>query len=250
MKKIVLLVCAILVITAVAADFYGQSRSQPIARPVNIKLQASAPEYQWDTLPDTGQETYWPAVSEYMKSLPPDSSVLDLGCGNGSFVARFRNRGWKLTGVDFSKSGLAAARATWPDIRFELADATEDLSAIGYGSFDAVIATEVIEHVYLPRKFTGNCYRLLKPGGILVMSTPYTGYLKNLAVALLNRSDRYWDPLWDYGHIKFWSVATLSALLFESGFEQLEWRGMGKFPHLWKTMVFRARVPQANVRGS
>ena len=182
--RIALLVCGFAIAGVIAADFYYYRRSRPIDRPPGIKPAMSAAEYSYvDAAPLGWQEAYWPAVEEYLKPLPPHSSVIDLGCGNGSFLARLRGRGWKLTGVDLSKSGIQLARAQWPDIRFEIADVTGDLSSLGYRTFDAVISTEVIEHIYLPRKFTANCLKLLRPGRMLVISTPYNGYAKNLGVA-------------------------------------------------------------------
>jgi 2-polyprenyl-6-hydroxyphenyl methylase/3-demethylubiquinone-9 3-methyltransferase len=73
-----------------------------------------------------------------------------------------------------------------------------------------VISLEVVEHVYAPRSFAATIFDLLEPGGIAVLSTPYHGYLKNLAIAALNGFDKHVNPLWDYGHIKFWSQRTLS----------------------------------------
>ena len=124
-----------------------------------------------------------------------------------------------------------------------MGDATEDLSRLGYGTYDVVLSTETIEHIFLPRKYIENCFRLLKPGGIVVMSTPYHGYIKNLGSSILGTWDSHWNPLWDFGHIKFWSPATLSELLYESGFDQVEWRGTGRFPHAWKNMILMAVKP-------
>jgi 2-polyprenyl-6-hydroxyphenyl methylase/3-demethylubiquinone-9 3-methyltransferase len=251
-RKVVLVlsVFVLIVMTVIIVDFRLESGSQPIARPDIVKTRASAQEYAYTSESFdypwalARHSTVLPKVEEYLKPLPPNATVIDLGCGNGSFLANFRGRGWKLVGIDFSESGIQLAQTRFPDIRFEVADATEDLSSLGYGSFDAVISTEVIEHIFLPRKYATNCFRLLRPGGMVVMSTPYHGYLKNVGLALLGKFDERWDPLWDFGHIKFWSVKTLSHLLFEAGFDQVEWQGAGRFPHLWKGMVMRARVPQ------
>ncbi|HYM10622.1 MAG TPA: class I SAM-dependent methyltransferase [Bryobacterales bacterium] len=182
-------------------------------------------------------------VVAYLRNLSRGASLLDLGCGNGTMLASFRDRGWQLTGADVSSSGIQLARRTWPGIHFERLDATGDVSMLGLGQYDAIISTEVIEHVFLPHEFVKNCYRLLKPGGILILSTPYHGYLKNLVIALTGGFDRHWNPLFDYGHIKFWSVSTLSHLLYEAGFDNLEWRGAGRMPHLWKSFVIKATKP-------
>jgi 2-polyprenyl-3-methyl-5-hydroxy-6-metoxy-1,4-benzoquinol methylase len=204
----------------------------------------SSAEYLWENAsPTSDHARLFSVVDDYLKGLPAGALVADLGCGNGAFLSRLRGRGWTLAGIDLSTSGIAIARRQWPDIRFEVADATADLAFLGYGTFDAVISTDVVEHVFLPRLFAANCFRLLKPGGTIVISTPYHGYAKNLCIALTNEWDRHHDPLWDYGHIKFWSVPTLSELLFESGFQDLEWRGVGRFPLFWNEMVIRASVP-------
>jgi SAM-dependent methyltransferase len=220
-----------------------EAGSHKISRSRETHFKRSSAEYLWENAsPTSDHAMLFSGVDGYLKGLPAGASVADLGCGNGSFLSRFRGRGWTLVGIDLSTSGIAIARRQWPDIRFEVADATADLASLGYGTFDAVISTDVVEHVFLPRLFAANCFRLLKPGGTIVISTPYHGYGKNLGIALANEWDRHHDPLWDYGHIKFWSVPTLSELLFESGFQDLEWRGVGRFPFFWNEMVIRARV--------
>ncbi len=55
--------------------------------------------------------------------------------------------------------------------------------------------------------------------------------------------DRHFTALWDGGHIKFWSRRTLSALLQEAGFELVAFRGAGRWPWLWKSMLIAARKP-------
>jgi 2-polyprenyl-6-hydroxyphenyl methylase/3-demethylubiquinone-9 3-methyltransferase len=121
-------------------------------------------------------------------------------------------------------------------------DATADVSSLGLQRYDGIISTEVVEHICLPRKYIRNCRLLLKPGGTLVLSTPYHGYIKNLLIALLNGSDQHWESLTDYGHVKFWSVDSIAALLHEAGFDKLEWQGAGRGPYLWKSMIIRAQV--------
>jgi hypothetical protein len=82
---------------------------------------------------------------------------------------------------------------------------------------------------------------VLKPGGHLILSTPYNGYMKNLAISVLNGWDRHINPLWDGGHIKFWSKATLSTLLQEEGFTVERFLGAGRLPWFWKSMILMAK---------
>ena len=53
-----------------------------------------------------------------------------------------------------------------------------------------------------------------------MVTTPYNGYLKNVALAVSGSMDRHWTVLWDGGHIKFWSQKTLAALLLEHGADE------------------------------
>lgn len=103
-----------------------------------------------------------------------------------------------------------------------------------------VISTEVVEHVFLPRMFARNCHTLLKSEGTLIISTPYHGYLKNLALAAGGKMDVHFTALWDFGHIKFWSRKTLTHLLEEVGFSVREFDGVGRMPFLWKSMILVA----------
>ena len=75
------------------------------------------------------------------------------------------------------------------------------------------------------------------------LSTPYHGYLKNLALAVSGKMDSHFTALWDGGHIKFWSMATLATLLRETGFVDLEFRRVGRIPWLAKSMTVTARRP-------
>lgn len=116
--------------------------------------------------------------------------VADLGCGNGSMLAQFRDYGWELQGLDMSQSGLTEASKENPHIHFRGADLTTDLSSHPLaGSRDVLISTEVVEHVFLPRIYARNRQALLKPSGFLIISTPYHGYLKNLALGLTGKMD-------------------------------------------------------------
>jgi 2-polyprenyl-6-hydroxyphenyl methylase/3-demethylubiquinone-9 3-methyltransferase len=107
-----------------------------------------------------------------------------------------------------------------------------------------VLSLEVIEHVYAPRQFAKRIYDLLEPGGVAIISTPYNGYLKNLAIALLGETDRHYTVLWDNGHIKFWSVKTLGRLLAEAGFQDIKFLRVGRIPALAKSMIATARKPK------
>lgn len=203
-------------------------------------------DYGWETAEPEGAAPYVNRAIDRLIDPPPGSRVLDVGCGNGFLAARYADRGCSVVGIDLSESGIAIARRQSPQARFEVAAADDRLlERLGEQPFDYVISTEVIEHLYAPDTFVRGIYRALHAGGTAVISTPYHGYGKNLALALTDCFDGHWHPARRGGHIKFWSRKSLIRLLREAGFERCEFRGAGRTPYLWKSMVIAARRPDA-----
>lgn len=171
-----------------------------------------------------------------------DKKVFEIGCGNGSVAAVLASHGWTVSGIDPSKQGIEHARANYPGLDLHIGSAYDDLSE-KYGRFPVVVSLEVVEHVYNPRKYAATLFSLLEPGGTAVISTPYHGYWKNLVMALSGKMDAHFTALWDHGHIKFWSIETLSILLSEAGFVDIRFDRVGRVPALAKSMIAIARKP-------
>ena len=194
-----------------------------------------------DAAPTYPHHYLLPIIERLVRDVPAGATVVDLGCGNGALLRHFGRRGWSRFGVESSASGLAQARAADPGARYDEGDVSGDLTTHpAWGRADLVLSTEVIEHLFAPRAFARNCAGLLRPTGRLVLSTPYHGYLKNLALAVTGKLDDHFTALWDHGHIKFWSRRTLGALLAEAGLEVSAVHGAGRAPWLWKSMVIAA----------
>ena len=188
--------------------------------------------------------TFLPPIFELAGPVRPETRVLDVGCGNGFTCGQFLERGCQVVGIDLSASGIAIARRAYPQGRFEVLPADEDvLDNLNEPPFDLVVSTEVVEHLYSPRAYVRGCWHALRPGGRLICTTPYHGYLKNLAIAICGKWDAHADPLWDGGHIKLWSRNTLTKLLLEAGFTKIQFRGAGRLPGLWMTMIMAGDKP-------
>lgn len=161
---------------------------------------------------------------------------------NGAVANELVRLGWEVPGVDPSEQGIAQANARYPNIPLQIGSAYDD-PAGSYGTFPVVVSMEVVEHVYAPRKYAATLFSLVERGGTAIVSTPYHGYWKNLAMAIAGRMDNHFTALWDHGHIKFWSERTLSALLEEAGFRDIRFRRVGRIPALAKSMIAIARKP-------
>lgn len=97
--------------------------------------------------------------------------VLDVACGSGVGTSYLRRAGARsVTGLDIDSRSIAYARARYSDCQFMESDAMNlclpDFSA------DVVVSFETLEHIKDPRRFLMECWRVLRPGGLLVCSTP------------------------------------------------------------------------------
>lgn len=198
-----------------------------------------------DTGPSHMHARFMPTVLELEGVKSPGTRVLDVGCGSGFLCGELLRHGWTVVGIDPGPQGIELACQEFPRARFEVMDADERLlERLGEELFDIVLSTEVVEHLYSPCAWAIECFKALKPGGRLVCTTPYHGYLKNLLLPLLGKWDSHASPLWDGGHIKLWSRKTLRLLLEEAGFEDFQRRGVGRAPFLWMTMAVEVKRPQ------
>jgi 2-polyprenyl-6-hydroxyphenyl methylase/3-demethylubiquinone-9 3-methyltransferase len=199
------------------------------------------PYYKSGSTWDGAERVY----SEVFRSLatrsPAGTRILDAGCGNGYLSFLLAERGFQSEGADPSETGIEIARRTYSGIPFHCMDLTKPTEALR--PFDVVTCIEVIEHVYSPRSLLETIFRSLKPGGTLILTTPYHGYVKNLAIVGAGRFDAHFSPLYEGGHIKFFSIRTLSQLQQDVGFRDVKIKGIGRVSYLWKTMFSVSQKP-------
>lgn len=135
------------------------------------------------------------------------------------------------------EEGFNFARTQYPDLDIQQLGVGSQISDAWKHSFDCAVSLEVVEHLFNPMELVNAANVLLKPGGWIIVSTPYHGYLKNLSLAALNKWDFHHHPNRVGGHIKFWSKKTLVDLFSQSDFKLNSFHGSGRLPYLWKSMV-------------
>jgi 2-polyprenyl-3-methyl-5-hydroxy-6-metoxy-1,4-benzoquinol methylase len=198
-------------------------------------------DYAYDSTEESHMHKYF--VPPILKRLDGRGKlkVLDLGCGNGALCKRLLDAGHDVIGVDVSEQGINLARKAYTSIRFETMGVYDIPHKDFLAAFDVVVSTEVVEHLYAPRALSKLVKAVLKPSGQAIITTPYHGYLKNIAICLANKWDSHHDVFWDHGHIKFWSKSTLRKLFEEDGFVFESFEGLGRLPYLWMTMLMTFR---------
>jgi 2-polyprenyl-3-methyl-5-hydroxy-6-metoxy-1,4-benzoquinol methylase len=205
-----------------------------------MKMDNELKAYGWVSADRTDAHAYvLPAIR---KLLPADKklNILDAGCGNGYIAGKLAELGHDVVGIDLAEDGIAIARATYPNLRFEVYSVYDDLKGI-VNNVDLVISSEVIEHLFYPRTFISNMHNAIRLGGYIILTTPYHGYVKNLLISILGMWDKHHTVDWEGGHIKFFSEKSISGLLRSSGFDNIVFRNAGRIPLLWKSMVCRAK---------
>jgi 2-polyprenyl-3-methyl-5-hydroxy-6-metoxy-1,4-benzoquinol methylase len=152
------------------------------------------------------------------------SSLLEIGAGQGQLGAAFAAHGIEYVGIEPVENEIERARQRHPEIKLIKASCYDDPEELRSRYFDLVYSNDIVEHLYEPRKIASFSRAHLKPGGLIVCGTPHYGsYLRNLVLSLTNRWDQHHNPLWDGGHIKFFSKSTLHQLWSQAGFTDFEW---------------------------
>jgi len=139
----------------------------------------------------------------------PPGKILDVGCGLGFFLSALDSK-WEKYGTDVSEFATDYARQHYPDISVF----TGEVYEAGYKSnfFDVVYCFEVMEHINNPHEIINEISRVVKPGGIVMISTPNIG---SYCAKRFKGNFR----LLSTPHIILWSRKTLSLLLRASGLE-------------------------------
>lgn len=111
-------------------------------------------------------------IVDAVKSLNnPNAKVLDIGCGNGNIARALGSVGFNVLGVDVDQDSINKARElnTFDNVKFDLLDANSfEMDAI----FDAIVCSEVLEHLTNPDELVTSIHRILKPGGVFVATVP------------------------------------------------------------------------------
>ena len=138
--------------------------------------------------------------------------VVDIGCSRGQFVAAAIAAGYRAEGVEPAPRIAEAARAAGVPVRTGL---LED-QHFADNSFDALTLFEVIEHLRTPLPLLAECRRILKPGGILLVSTANA---ESWTAAAMGAHWDYFDMERDGGHISFYNPRSMAKVAANAGFE-------------------------------
>ncbi len=156
--------------------------------------------------------------------------LLDVGCSKGHFLELAQASGWEGVGVELNRRAVEEARARGLDVRHgdltNLPQVSEPAGgSLAEAGFDVVTLFDVIEHTAAPRALLAACHRLLKPGGLLVVTTPDIGGLvPRVTYGLFACTIGAWEHPTPPGHLVQFARPTLRRALAAEGFAVLRER--------------------------
>ena len=201
------------------------------------KIEKEFPDYNWED-DKTQTNNILHKLNKILNDIKPhELTHLDVGCGNGAITKKIAKHFKSTHGIDTSKEGISFAnKNNNNNIEFSC-ESIDDL-LIKNKRFNFVSTIEVIEHVYDPFHFMNGLYNITENGGYVLISTPYHGYFKNLLISLLNLNDKHYTVSWPHGHIKFFSVKTLTELINRYNFSIESVNFSGRFYPFSHSMIF------------
>ncbi len=141
--------------------------------------------------------------------------ILDVGCGNGYQLSTLTGK-HEVHGLDISEANIVLAAGN--GIKAVLHDVE---SAFPYpdASFDVVVCSEILEHVFFPEKVVDACFRVLKPSGTFIVTVPNLYCFRNRLSLLIGRGAYFIEYPDNRIHIRFFSIPGMKKILADRGFE-------------------------------
>jgi 2-polyprenyl-3-methyl-5-hydroxy-6-metoxy-1,4-benzoquinol methylase len=152
--------------------------------------------------------------TKMVSMVPKNADVLDVGTGDGVLAAKLLDSVKKFYGLDISEGRIFRCADTYGQGNFIIADAEE--LPFKEGSFDCIVASELIEHLIEPERFVLSAYYVLKSGGILIVSTPSALWYENNIGEILKDQ-----------HLHTFSPRKLKNILEKTGFKTRDIKGIG-----------------------
>ncbi len=171
--------------------------------------------------------------------------VLDAGCGAAPALRYLTASGYWTLGTDIMRYPLEQAQTVAPAAHVLCNDLSQPMP-LADSSVDVVLAADVIEHLHDGPALARECWRVLRPGGFVIISTVNAWDVRRVTHPPLGR---VWSALTDPTHVKFYTPFELRAVLDDAGFSQTRfWTGLK--PVGWLPLRWRVGLPYPPLIGN
>jgi len=167
-------------------------------------------------------------ICKIEKLVGSNKQVLDVGCMTGYLAHFLQLNGNIVSGVDLLASAINIANQN--NINAQVCDIDNQPLPFGDSIFDVVVFSEVIEHLVDPIFVLNQIYRVLKPGGMLIVSTPNIAYVQYRIELLMGKlpdfcefRNKYSERYYNFQHKTLFTHGALMNTLKEAGFVITSW---------------------------
>ncbi len=160
----------------------------------------------------------YPGDNPSLESFIPEriSTALDVGCGHGGLAKRLAAHGILVDGVSWHAAELESASKFCR--RVMQADVAQGLAGVEENAYDLVICSHLLEHIAYPQDLLRDCHRALRPGKYLLVAVPNLLFWTNRYKLLRGEWEYRESGVLDYTHLRWYTPASMTALLEEQGF--------------------------------
>lgn len=154
-------------------------------------------------------------LREYIRSKLPKikGTILDVGCGSAWVAKNLVSKGYRVISMDISLKNTSTALKRYPSKNHSAVVADAYSLPFADNSIDYIIASEIIEHMPIPERFIQSLFRVLKPGGELIVTTPYKEKLIYSLCIHCNKQTPHHAHLHSFDEIKLTSLYESDDLL-------------------------------------
>jgi len=161
--------------------------------------------------------------------------VLDVGCATGDFIKASENR-FDMWGLDISEFAVEQARLNNPKVSQQIKAGMIEEQVFPDCFFDGIVLWDVIEHLWNPLEMVNKLVKMLKPNGMLAVSTP------NIGALTARLMGKRWHFMTVPEHLSFFNRQTINFLLKTTGLTPVGWMTRGKWVNLGFLMYKINRV--------
>lgn len=197
--------------------------------PTAAELQAHYAQYTRDNSISPITVTRYEELLAQFEPYRKLNRILDIGCGDGHFLAIARQKGWEVCGTEYTDEAVKVSRAKGIEIH---QGRIQDLSA---APFDVITSFEVLEHINDGKEHARKIHSLLREGGLFYFTTPNFNSF----------SRKYLGGKWNVieypEHLTYYTVRTVTKLLNDAGFEKKSIRTTGFSPQRFRLSTGTAK---------
>ena len=173
-----------------------------------------------DTSTEESPTDYSTSFTQFVYDMiPPNTRCLDVGCSTGNLGVALRDsKGCSVDGIESNPQAAAIAKRRGYDnvfildLNFELAT----LPVNGY-EYDVIVCADILEHLVTPEQALKRLSRLLRPGGVFVISLPNVAFALHRLHLLLGKWDYKAYGVLDRTHLRFYTIKSGSQMIASTG---------------------------------